>query len=1438
MVNVATSAPNGAVDKAKVADWDGDGRTDLITSVGGSYYVSRSTGNDFFTAASLGIPDNATVTDVKLGDIDGDGLTDWVYRNSATGRIMFRLHLGKRADLATAFTDGFGITAQPTYTSIAQGSYARGSGASFPYQDYQGPLYVVSSLVASSGNGGTYVRTYNYEGARIHLQGRGFMGFALKRTHDSRDGLYRREYFSQQFPFAGLLAQQEVRQSNDETLIEKTVNTLQKLDVGSGDQTASFPYVGTAVTDTNELNGAAVSKQTTTMVADNYGSPTTRTVSRQDMDSGSPWFGETFQVQTVNTITNNTGTWCLGRPHRSTVTSTLPNVSPLTRTTAATIDYAGCRVTGQTLEPDSSTLAVATTYGFDSCGNITSEAVVGKMPDGTNMPTRTTVRSFGARCQLPEVVTNPLGQSGTISYDYSLGVPETSTDPNGLQVSQTHDGFGRPDVATRPDGTDTAISLVACGSLGSYCDTYMPDVRWLQITRQRDTGDAVIRTETVAYDAFDRPRYKTVDLPGSATSIVRWAYDSLGRVDRVYMPMTTAPAGYRSLGYDVLGRVTTDSLYTASNQLDRQTTSAYAGRKTSTTDPLGHTTARYTDVTGKLRRVEEPSPGGTANYSYDPFGQLRSVTDAGNAVTTWTYNVNGALTSLSHPDRGNWVYTSNSLGEVLSQTNAKAQTLTMTYDQLSRPLTRVEPEGTTTWTWGTSAVAHEIGRLSTLSGPGYAEAYAYDAKGRLAQTQINADTTYDINYDYSATTGLPESLTYPTSTSGYRLRIRYDYDQGVLSRVSDYNAPQTVFWQLNAVDARGNALDESLGTASPVISVISGYDPLTGLIDYRTAGTGAPYTNRQNLSFAWDKNGNLKTRLDANQANLTEEFFYDPLDRLDYAQRNGVTTLDLAYVANGNIATRAEGGMFYTYGYGAKPHAVMQVQYACDCTCLTDDYGYDANGNMTSRLGSSLSWYSYDLPNSLTQGSSYSSQFAYTPDRRRWQQVATYGAITETTIYLGGILEKVTRGGVTEYKHYIPAGRSSTALHTRRSNGTSATYYLTRDHLGSGTAVMDANGASLANLSFGALGSRRGAAWQDVPSTDDWTQITATTRRGFTGHEHLDNLSLIHMNGRAYDPKLGRFLSGDPVYVGNPADPQSLNPYSYAGNRPLSATDPTGFAAIGSLSETTVSAEFGLLGQLANLDQAISQYQAALGTWAAGCRAALGSCNDVAPEVSGILGAASGVVSAGNALQRLITNGELAREQQKSAQQEAWLEQIQQQKKDLERSKLAALWSGDYDTWMSLVTRYDTGLGDAAVWGAKVLGTDIFAFAFGNTVGKAMTFGWDVGKAIGAIGSLNPLATGWALLSTAVHLGFPNYGFYGGAGYGTTQFGAIGGPPPLNRLDYSNLYHDRSFDHGGWVRDVWSSSTPGIAAGPLGLLYQSIGTPIFLIGDALGFSKP
>ncbi|HEU4689203.1 MAG TPA: RHS repeat-associated core domain-containing protein [Vicinamibacterales bacterium] len=70
--------------------------------------------------------------------------------------------------------------------------------------------------------------------------------------------------------------------------------------------------------------------------------------------------------------------------------------------------------------------------------------------------------------------------------------------------------------------------------------------------------------------------------------------------------------------------------------------------------------------------------------------------------------------------------------------------------------------------------------------------------------------------------------------------------------------------------------------------------------------------------------------------------------------------------------------------------------------------------------------------------------------------------------------------------------------------------------------------------------------------------MAAVTRDGFTGHEMLDSVTLIHMNGRVYDPLLGRFLSADP-FVTRPFNGQGLNRYAYVLNNPLTLTDPSGF---------------------------------------------------------------------------------------------------------------------------------------------------------------------------------------------------------------------------------------------------------------------------------------
>jgi YD repeat-containing protein len=60
----------------------------------------------------------------------------------------------------------------------------------------------------------------------------------------------------------------------------------------------------------------------------------------------------------------------------------------------------------------------------------------------------------------------------------------------------------------------------------------------------------------------------------------------------------------------------------------------------------------------------------------------------------------------------NYIY--NPLGELISQTDAKGQTISFRYDKLGRMIERTEPEGTSTWQYDTAAKG--IGKLATMIG--------------------------------------------------------------------------------------------------------------------------------------------------------------------------------------------------------------------------------------------------------------------------------------------------------------------------------------------------------------------------------------------------------------------------------------------------------------------------------------------------------------------------------------------------------------------------------------------------------------------------------------------------------------------------------------------------------------------------------------------------
>jgi RHS repeat-associated protein len=159
--------------------------------------------------------------------------------------------------------------------------------------------------------------------------------------------------------------------------------------------------------------------------------------------------------------------------------------------------------------------------------------------------------------------------------------------------------------------------------------------------------------------------------------------------------------------------------------------------------------------------------------------------------------------------------------------------------------------------------------------------------------------------------------------------------------------------------------------------------------------------------------------------------------------------------------------------------------------------------------------------------------------------------IVSTHTYSGSYEIEDDQTGNPMQVHYIGGIAMVTMDHT----GTISEYYTYTDQLGSILTVTDASATVVAQQNFDAWGRNRNPAdwtYASIPTVPSWLY------RGYTGHEMLPQFALINMNGRMYDPILGRMLSADNV-IHDPTGTQYYNRYSYAFNNPLKYTDPTGW---------------------------------------------------------------------------------------------------------------------------------------------------------------------------------------------------------------------------------------------------------------------------------------
>lgn len=691
-------------------------------------------------------------------------------------------------------------------------------------------------------------------------------------------------------------------------------------------------------------------------------------------------------------------------------------------------------------------------------------------------------------------------------------------------------------------------------------------------------------TRVTFYDILARPLASEQSAFGAKTVRTHRVYDSLGRVSAESRPYfkTDTLKPVTSFYYDTYGR-----LGSVAKPDGGAISYAYGGlaeteSKTTKSGGAEVTTIRYRDVLGRINRVDQALASNTwltQRYSYDPLGVLKTSTDPNGNQIALVIDDWGRKTKQTDPDLGVWQYSYNAFGEMLTQIDAKTKTTSFEYDALGRLTKRTEPTLTSNWVYDTAA--NGIDKLASVTADnGTSRSLAYDAPGRVTQISTKLASSVNLKRAYDSSSGLLISEEYPNA-----FKLRYEYDSiGNLQRVRQWNdtaANGALYWEATAYAPTGKVSSFKLGNGITTTRAISAS---TGLFDSINS-TNAAAKAIQAFGYKYDYVGNLLERTDTSwqselatpaALNFKETFAYDRLNRLDTAQVAGGLLRDYDYDSLGNLTKKTDFSNKLVYG-NTRPHAVSKVYspgFESDPNKAWS-YSYDANGNVSDELYGVLATrhIDYDSANYVTAVTRYKADgatvqaqqgFLYDADRMRVKETLSSNGSNKTTYVLrpethaGGHYEcDYAASACTEQRVYLQANGELFAMATQAGSNAATMQYFHTDHLGSVALVTDAAGAVAERMAFDPFGARRllnGGA--------DFTLKGQKTRRGYTGHDQLDELGLVHMNGRIYHPAIGRFVSPDPN-VFHPDDSQDFNRYAYVHNNPLAATDPSGFAMFG-----------------------------------------------------------------------------------------------------------------------------------------------------------------------------------------------------------------------------------------------------------------------------------
>jgi RHS repeat-associated protein len=590
-------------------------------------------------------------------------------------------------------------------------------------------------------------------------------------------------------------------------------------------------------------------------------------------------------------------------------------------------------------------------------------------------------------------------------------------------------------------------------------------------------------------------------------------------------------------------------------------------------DRLGRWSHAIHDALRRVVAARDPA-GRTTIQQWCTCGSLDKLIDASGNATSWDRDLQERMTKETRPDGSFWEYTyETTTSRLKKQKDAKGQEAQYAYfvddrlQQVSYPTaqittpsvsytyesahprlaTVVDGLGTTTYGYHPITATPVLGaaRLATVDGPfsNDTATYAYDELSRLISRTLNSVTTtwsYDalgrftnlgdpigsFTAAYVGTTSRLSSLTYPNgqmTSYAYFPNSGDKHLQEIHHRVSAGGA--TLSKLNHGYDAVGNITlwTQQYGAAAANAYDLK-YDPADQLwtATYRTTDQ-TPITLKR-YGYAYDALGNRTTEQVDDAPTLSG---YDTRNRLTTQQPGGALAFKGSLNEAATITVAAKPAAVGTdnkfqrtaqVGSGTSNVVVVATDpsgnvrtntYQLNVSGSSRSFTYDANGSLTAEGTKTYEWDGANRLVRVLDNAAEIARFVYDGQGRRAQKIA--GGVTRTYVHDHEdiIEERPSTGATIRYVHATGIDQPIASVEAGV-----ASYFLA-DHLGS--VLQTTNASATVTL------TRQYDPWGNL------TQGLATPGYAFTGREWDSETALYYYRARYYDPKIGRFISEDPL---------------------------------------------------------------------------------------------------------------------------------------------------------------------------------------------------------------------------------------------------------------------------------------------------------------------